>query len=163
MLIVDIQLKKSGELCENHAVKWLSVQNYETGEKCYNISLSHGMSSIAAFLIRLYQLNFETERVVKLITQTITYILDQITYTEGSESYFPSYSRESNAGNFNSRLGWCYGDLGIAHVLWQAAVSLKIKEWEDTAIQILLHNSNRRDLQKNDIIDLKFPTSYIVT
>ena len=127
--------------------------NYETGEKGYNISLSHGMASIAAFFIRLHQLNFETERVGRLLTQVITYILDQITYTEGSGSYFPSYSKKSNALNFNSRLGWCYGDLGIAHVLWQAAVSLKNKEWEDTAIQILLHNSNRRDLQKNDIMD----------
>jgi lantibiotic modifying enzyme len=147
------ELEKSGEPCENDAVKWLSVLKYETGEKGYNISLSHGMASIAAFFIKLHQLNFETERVGKLLTQTITFILDQITYTEGSESYFPSYSKESNAGNFNSRLGWCYGDLGIAHVLWQAAVSLKNKEWEDTAIQILLHNSKRRDLQKNNIMD----------
>jgi lantibiotic modifying enzyme len=147
------ELEKSGEPCENDAVKWLSVLKYETGEKGYNISLSHGMASIAAFFIRLHQLNFETERVGKLLTQTITFILDQITYTEGSESYFPSYSKESNPGNFNSRLGWCYGDLGIAHVLWQAAVLLKNKEWEDIAIQILLHNSNRRDLQKNNIMD----------
>lgn len=147
------ELEKSGDLCENDAVKWLSMLNYETGEKGYNISLSHGMASIAVFFIRLHQLNFKTKRVARLLTQVITYILDQITYTEGSESYFPSYSKESNVGNFNSRLGWCYGDLGIAHVLWQAAVSLKNKEWEDTAIQILLHNSNRRDLQKNGIMD----------
>ena len=147
------ELEKSREPCENDAVKWLSVLNRETGEKGYNISLSHGMASIAAFFVRLHQLNFETERVGKLLTQTITYILDQITYTEGSESYFPSRSKESNAGNFNSRLGWCYGDLGIAHVLWQVAVLLKNKEWEDTAIKILLHNSNRRDLQKNIIMD----------
>ena len=43
--------------------------------------------------------------------------------------------------------------MGIAHVFWQAAVSLKKKEWEDTAIQILLHNSSRHDLQKNGIMD----------
>jgi len=147
------ELEKSGIECENGGIKWLSVLDYETGREGYNISLSHGMASMAAFFIRLHQLNFETKRVDKLLTQTITYILDQITYTEGRESNFPSYSKESNTGNFNSRLGWCYGDLGIAHVLWQAAVSLKNKVWEDTAIQILLHNSNRRDLQKNNIMD----------
>ena len=147
------ELEKSGIHCENGAIKWISILDHETGEKGFNISLSHGMSSIAAFLIRLHQLNFETERVSRLLIQTITYILDQITYTEGSISYFPSYSKESSPGNYYSRLGWCYGDLGIAHILWQAAVILKNEEWEKTAIQILLHTANRRDLRTNAIND----------
>ena len=146
-------LEKSGIPCENGAVKWISVLKAETGEKGYNICLSHGMSSIAAFLIRLHQLDFETERVERLLTQTITYILDQITYTEGNISYFPSYSKESSKGNSYSRLGWCYGDLGIAHILWQAAVILNNKEWEDTALRILRHTANRRDLEINGIQD----------
>jgi hypothetical protein len=41
--------------CENGAINWLSVLDHEKGEKRYNISLSHDMSSIAAFLIRLHQ------------------------------------------------------------------------------------------------------------
>lgn len=147
------ELEKSGIPCENNAIKWLSVLDHETGEKGFNISLSHGMSSIAAFLVRLHQLNFETDRVSKLLAQTITYILGQITYVKGSISYFPSFSKESSNGNHYSRLGWCYGDLGIAYILWQAAISLKNKEWEDTAIRILLHNSKRRNLQTNAISD----------
>jgi lantibiotic modifying enzyme len=147
------ELEKSGIPCENVAIKWISVLNSETGEKGYNISLSHGMSSIAAFLIRLFQLGFETDRVNRLLTRTVIYILDQITYIEGRISYFPSYAKESSSGNYYSRLGWCYGDLGIAHILRQAAIVLKNKEWENTAIQILHHNCNRRDLQKNAILD----------
>jgi len=148
-----IELEKSAIVCENGTAKWMSVLKIETGEKGYNISLSHGMSSIAAFLSRLYQLNFETERVSELLTRTMTYILDQITYTQGSISYFPSYSKESSAGNHFSRLGWCYGDLGIACVLRNVATILKNKELEDAAIQILLHTSKRRDLQINAVID----------
>ncbi|MCL1866252.1 MAG: lanthionine synthetase C family protein, partial [Oscillospiraceae bacterium] len=147
------ELENSGIICENGAIKWISVLKSETGEKGYNISLSHGMSSIAAFLIRLHKLNFETDRVDKLLTRTINYLLDQITYTEGSISYFPSYSKESNTGNNYSRLGWCYGDLGIAHVLWQVAVVLRNKEWENIAIQILKHNTYRHDLHENGIND----------
>lgn len=33
----------------NKSIKWLSILDYKTGEKGYNISLSHGMSSIVAF------------------------------------------------------------------------------------------------------------------
>ncbi len=147
------ELEKNEIPCENGAVKWMSVLNEETGEKGYNISLSHGMSSIAAFLIQLHKLNFNTERVDKLLNRIIMYILDQITYKEGSISYFPSYSKENNSENHYSRLGWCYGDLGIAHILWQAAIIIKNKELEIIAIRILHHNANRRDLQINAIND----------
>jgi len=148
-----VELEKSAIPCENDAVKWLSVLDRETGEKGYNISLSHGMSSIGALLIRLYQLNFETKKVNRLLVKNIMYILDQITYTQGSLSYFPSRSKENSSGNCYSRLGWCYGDLGIAHVLLQASDVLKNKDWENTALLILRHNCNRRDLSENAILD----------
>jgi len=148
-----VELEKSGIHCENDAVKWESVLNTETGKKGYNISLSHGISSIAAFLIKLHQLNFEMERVEKLLRRTINYILDQIIYTEGVISYFPSYSKDSDLERLYSRLGWCYGDLGIAHILWQASIVQDNKDLENTALKILLHNCSRRDLQKNFIND----------
>jgi len=147
------ELEKSGIPCGNGTVKWISILNPETGEKGYNISLSHGMSSIAAFFIRLHQLSFETEKASRLLTRTILYILDQITFKEGNLSYFPSYARESNSENYYSRLGWCYGDLGIAPILWQAGIVLKNKDWETMALQILHHTANRRDLQINGIRD----------
>lgn len=147
------ELEKSGSLCENNAIKWSSVLNLETGEKGYNISLSHGMSSIIAFLIRLHQLNFKVERVEKLLTRTINYILQQINYKEGKASYFPSYSKENNLGNPDSRLGWCYGDLGIAYMLFRVAILLSNKELEKTAINILYHNCSRLDLKSNGIQD----------
>lgn len=150
------ELEKSGIICTNNTIKWLSLLDNKTGKKGYNISLSHGMSSIVAFLIRLHKLNFETKRVVKLLDLTITYIIDQITFTENNLSYFPSYSKENNSGYYNSRLGWCYGDLGIAHILWQAAIILKNKELENIAIRILRYNANRRDLQINAINDAGF-------
>jgi len=146
-------LEKTGFLCENGAVKWISVIRSETGDKGYNISLSHGMSSIAVFLIRLHKLNFEIDRVDKLLIRTMKYIIEQATFREGRISYFPTFSKESSAGNYDSRLGWCYGDLGIAHVLWQAANILKNENWENAAIKILNYNSNRRDLRRNAIND----------
>lgn len=150
------ELEKLGVSCENGAIKWMSVLNAKNGGSGFNISLSHGMSSIIAFLVRLYQLNFETERVNKLLNGAIIYILDQMANTDKYLSYFPSVSKESVLINYQSRLGWCYGDLGIAHVLWQAGVILKNKDWENTALQILHHTTNRRDLQKNHIKDARF-------
>ncbi|WP_348724379.1 lanthionine synthetase C family protein [Parabacteroides goldsteinii] len=148
-----IELEQKGILCESKSVKWLSVLNFQTGEKGYDISMSHGMSSIAAFLIRLHQLNFEVERVERLLASTIAYILEQITYKEGNISYFPTHSKESGYGLVYSRLAWCYGDLSIAHVLWRVAILMNNKELENTALRILYYNSNRLDLQSNGICD----------
>ena len=147
------ELEKSAITCEHGAVKWISVVNSETGEKGYNISLSHGMSSIAAFLIRLYRLDFEIERTGNLLNRVVTYILNQMSNNDVCFSYFPSLSKESNNGYYHSRLGWCYGDLGIAPIVWQAGIALKNKEWENTALKVLFHTTNRRDLQENSIRD----------
>lgn len=147
------ELEKSAIHSENSGIKWESVIEHETGKKGYNISLSHGISSIAAFLIRLYKMHFESERVNILLTGSVKYILDQISNEEGCFSCFPSLSKENNNGNYHSRLGWCYGDLGISSVVLQAAFAMKNKEWENVALNVFRHAVNRRDLQANSIFD----------
>lgn len=97
-------------------------------------------------------MNFEKETVIKLLVPTINYILDQITFKEGNLSYFPTYSKEHDS-TLSSRLGWCYGDLGIAYILWKASLILKDVELERKSIKILQHNSFRRDLHLNIIND----------
>lgn len=144
------KLEDSGVSCED-GIKWISTLEHATNRKGYNICLSHGMASIAAFLVRLHELNFERERVDRLLVQTINYILNQITYT--GISYFPTYAKESTTDSFYSRLAWCYGDLGIAHVLLQAASVLKNKEWESIAIKVLLNGTKRTKLEENLIYD----------
>ncbi len=150
------ELEDTGISCENNGIKWLSVLDPKKDEKGYNISLSHGMSSIAAFLIRLHHLNFEIERVEKLLTQTVAYILAQRTMNQGQISYFPTYSKESSIENNMSRLGWCYGDLGIAYILRRAALVLRHEELEKTALLILNNTGKRRDLNSNSIRDAGF-------
>jgi len=46
-------------------------------------------------------------------------------------SYFSSFALESTSINTKSRLGWCYGDLGIASVLYQAGKVLNEDSWID--------------------------------
>jgi len=150
------EVENSGILSENGGIKWISLLDHKTGREGYNISLSHGMSSIAAFLIRLHHLNFEKARVDKLLLGTILYILDQMTSVESNISYFPSHSKESSEGNNYSRLGWCYGDLGIACILRRVAIALKKPEWENTALEVLCHNADRRNIQENLINDAGF-------
>jgi lantibiotic modifying enzyme len=63
------------------------------------------------------------------------------------------YSIESDEFTRKSRLGWCYGDLGIAQALLQAAKALCSEFHENMALKVLLHACNRKDLKENLVVD----------
>ena len=66
-------------------------------------------------------------------------------------SCFPSFSIESEENPLPSRLGWCYGDLGIAQALLQAARALENEEYENIALKILIHSCNRKKINDSMI------------
>lgn len=53
----------------------------------------------------------------------------------------------------NSRLAWCYGDLGAAIAFWQAGNTLGEQRWKTEALHILQHASKRIDLHANQVVD----------
>ena len=120
----------------------------------YNISLSHGMSSIAIFLSRLLQLDINPEgKVRKLLEGTLHYILRQRIDEKIYDCYFPSTSLENPGPVNKSRLAWCYGDLGIGIALWHAGKALGRKELTDYAIEFFEFSATRKDLKSNYVWD----------
>lgn len=146
---------------QQNTLKWEDIgKNYDTGvvETKFNISLSHGMSSIAIFLSRLLEKKIlsekEEKRVEIMLNRTLNYILAQRLDYKIYGSYFPSSSIESDTKLYGSRLGWCYGDLGIAVALWQAGSVIHRKDCTDLSVEVLRYAaSNRRDLTTNYIFD----------
>ena len=144
-------LQKAAIEGKDDAIKWESIMP-ESGKTIFNISLSHGMSSIVVVLTKLTKLYPNVVLIKTLLLNTISYILQQ-QLSNPTVSYFPSFSLESDEILHPSRLGWCYGDLGIAQALLQAAIALGNKWHERAAIEILLHNCDRRDLNENRVIE----------
>lgn len=95
-------------------IKWKSKINKDF--MGYNIALSHGMSSIVLFLCRVIESGNGNSKVKELLKRTMTYILYQEIDVHEYGSFFPTYSKESSSSLSGSRLAWCYGDLGIAHM-----------------------------------------------
>jgi len=122
----------------------------------YNLSLSHGMSSIVIMLSKIHQKGIEQEKCAELIEGAVNYILAQKLPQGNYNSIFGNYALESMEKPHSSRLAWCYGDLGIAVALWSAAQALGRKDWESEAKSILLHASQRRDLKDNYVMDACF-------
>jgi len=142
-------------LVDNKGLKWKSEIPGE-GEKkieVYNLSLSHGMASIVAILSKIYKRGINNEKTEKLLKGAINYILANQFDISDSNSYFPnSISLDGDMGT-PSRLAWCYGDLGISVALWNASQVLNDNELEQKTVEILIHASKRRDLQKNYVLD----------
>ena len=137
---------------EDGARKWMSTLNIEEKTKGFNLSLSHGIASIIAFLGKMLEAGIYNEKVSPLLNGAVQYLLKYKLDREKYLSNFPSWINE-NEPLSQSRLAWCYGDLGIGTALWQAAQSAKNKEWEKVAVDTLLDSTARRDLKKNAVID----------
>lgn len=121
-----------------------------------NISISHGIASICVFLAKAYELNLNKVKAKELATQGIKFILNQENLsTEGLISKYPSFYHVDSGvpTNNNSRLGWCYGDLGIAFALWHYSQVFHDKTIEHKAIDIMLFSAQRRNLNTNAVID----------
>ncbi len=150
-------LYKIKEIEKENLCKWKSIIDHKTQEVGYNISLSHGSSSVVCLLSKIYQLdNFgeNKKEIRRLLKSSIEYILNQQIDKEQYNCYFASMSIESDKTLHQSRLGWCYGDLSIATTLYQAGNILNKQSWIDKAIEILLYTAeNRKSLAGNKVLD----------
>ena len=146
------QLDRTSHKDDDGARKWLSILNREEGTKGYNLSLSHGIASIIAFLGKVVEQGIETEKASLLLNGAVQYLLKFKLDRSKFASNFPSWISETEPLG-QSRLAWCYGDLGIGIALWQAAQSMANKEWAEIASNTLLDSTARKDIKENAVID----------
>ncbi len=140
---------------DHQSLKWKSEILGKEDEriKVYNLSLSHGMASIVAILSKILKQGINKSKTEQLLKGAINYILSNQFDINKSLSYFPSSITLNGDKGTQSRLAWCYGDLGVSVALWNASKVLKDKELEHKANEILLHASRRRDLKENFVVD----------
>jgi len=148
-------LEGIGTLQEDGTMKWSSFLSEHIGKQGYNISLSHGMACIVAILVKLYNIEgIDKEKTETLLRGVVQYMLAQEIDKDKYGSYFTNYALESAPTINKSRMGWCYGDLGIASVLYQAGVVLKENTWIDKALEVFLFAAiHRRNLEGNLVND----------
>lgn len=117
---------------------------HESKNQTINLGLSHGTPSILAILTRAFkflgggkQLALEIEKCAHSI----------IFCKNGEDSIFQyPYTKDmTDLRDGDSRLGWCYGDIGVAISLWNAGITLNKKEFLDEAIGTLVSASKVRN------------------
>lgn len=100
----------------------------------YNLGVAHGVPGIIHVLSEAAARNVEVERANALLDGAMAWLMAQ-RRPVSSRSWFSSWvgSGESQ----DSRLTWCYGDLGILAVLNQAARRCGRAEWRRFADELL--------------------------
>lgn len=144
---------------DEHGIRW---KDYRTrikaldyrDEPVYNLGLAHGIPSIISTLSMIYRKGIARKKIKELIDGSIEWLLHQKNGPAGAVSVFPTYI--STAGSKLSpvsRLGWCYGDLGIAVALNHAGCALTNAKYKDLASKILLHTRMSRTCENGFIED----------
>lgn len=123
--------------------------DYKTGERGYNIALSHGMSGIIVYLSALY-MKYQHNKVKVLLEGFVNYILQQRIDFAIYGSHFPTRTKNDLKG---SRLAWCYGDLGVCCALYQAASATNNSLLLQFVADILVDNSHRCEMKENSVFD----------
>jgi lantibiotic modifying enzyme len=145
------------EVSETDGNGGLKIPGYfpdSTGNEIFtvNLGLAHGMPSIIWFLSKIKGHGIAGDKATYLLDGFTHYIWHHSQDTTKYLSNFPRFGG-GGASPSNSRLAWCYGDLGIGIGLWQAAIGTGEKDWETKALQVLLHSTGRRDSNKNGVAD----------
>jgi len=138
---------------DSETARWESFLIKEDGLRGFNLSLSHGISSIINFLSRLVIYDDFYTEVKDLLQQSVRYVLSLKSIDTSSTSAFPNWVTLESEKSDNTRLAWCYGDLGVGLSLWKAGKALNNISLSETAIAVLVHSTQRRDLAEAKVID----------
>lgn len=126
------------------SVKWRVNFNIREKVSSYNLSLSHGMSSIINFLCRLHVFDDFRPQVENMLKFAIKFILSHFNEKKNTISLFPDIIKQNESIEFRTRVAWCYGDLGIGMSLWKASQTLQDLDLEKLAIESLTHTASRK-------------------
>jgi len=134
-----------------HGIKWKSREKTNDNISI-DLGLAHGITSIINFLTRVYKSQIFANRIEPLIKKAISFLLANESKDPSSLSLFFDAILNPPLNN-PSRLGWCYGDLGIGLTILRASKALKNTELEFTSKRILEHTTTRKHLLENAVLD----------
>jgi len=127
------------------------IAHMATKTPSYNLGLSHGIPSLIVLLSHVYATGQVDEQCKELVRKSINWLLS-VKLPKGYNSIYASMVSEERP-DIASRLGWCYGDPGIAMALLQAGSIFNEPEWTTEGRKLLVHSAERRGLEPNMIRD----------
>jgi lantibiotic biosynthesis protein len=122
----------------------------------YNLGLAHGVPAILSILSMIYQKGIAKERTYPLIEAGVKWLLSTKALPDkDGASLFPGMVNGGRnvIGEKQSRLGWCYGDLGVAITILNVGLRLNNSTYIEEAMMIFIHVMVHRDITNGMIRD----------
>lgn len=151
---------------KSHLNQYYWIDNFSNDEKfeIIDLGIAHGICSIFLFLLRLKELNFNNDKIEKLIYGVIETFKNAENKVKGSSFYPDRYSLKNPDLNLiDSRLAFCVGDLPIAYSFSYASKVLNDVELMDYSNSILklskhkeLTSSHLKYFETDDFFDVGF-------
>lgn len=153
---VLIKILEIKAIRNNNEIYWKTFDKYKTKKYSFDFGLAHGNASILFFLLKCYSNNIYKNKTKLLIDGLINfYISHEQTINKDIYSFYP-YTIDAedfynkNYDPQNTRLAWCYGDLGILHTLLLVAKKLDYTHLEKNIVKKIIIISKRMDI--NEIV-----------
>lgn len=134
-------------------LSWPSLLSSETGDRGYSFGMAHGVPSIISFMALLAEHEVFRDKAIMIMKGALNF-LQSYKKDKLSVSWYPATVRLTGGADvINSRLAWCYGDLGVGKALLDAAEVLQDESLKEEALEVLLETTARRDLGECRIHD----------
>lgn len=132
-----------------------NLTEHKMNNEILNFGLSHGQPAIISVLSKVYELNSDEK--LKVLLNDATYAMLDFKFKTKRNSLFPTMTSvnedvEKNTSK-GSRLGWCYGDLGMGVFLWNIGEKIQNEDFKKEALNCINFSASKRSLNDNFIRD----------
>lgn len=118
----------------------------------YNLGMAHGMASIVVFLALCVKKKIYIKKTLPLLKGVVEFYLRNKNPNNYASSY--SFWKPLDTNIYSeSRLGWCYGDIGISCALIQAAIILGDDSLKSYACMVIDKTLVRIHSESKDITE----------
>jgi lantibiotic modifying enzyme len=126
------------------------------GVRSFNMGLAHGVPAILSILGMIHSKGIATVQTAEMVRKGISWILAAENDPEDNlTALYPvlvDIDHQALTGK-HSRLGWCYGDLGIATLLLNVSAWLRETGYHEKALQIFHHTLQHRNAGNGNVHD----------
>lgn len=125
------------------------------GKVGINMGLAHGMPAILKALVRICQTMQlpEDSEVPALIKDACIFLLHAKNKQQHAVSQYGSYWVPGQQEDEVSRLGWCYGDLTLGYILYQAGLTINDEKIKEEGLRIVHRTTSRTEPRLTQVAD----------
>ncbi|MBE9468439.1 MAG: hypothetical protein IMY72_09015 [Bacteroidetes bacterium] len=159
LTLITNAIKNTSEIDKFGGLKW-KTQNATEKNRFYNLGLAHGITSIIAVCLKIFQIDNINSQIKNncsyIIQNAFKFLEAQKLDEEEYFSKYPDFAFVDKQKRYSSRLAWCYGDLSIGYTLLRAGKILHNDKITNSALDTLRKTVLRRNYKQNNILDPGF-------